>query len=396
MHIDINSCFATIEQQANPFLRGKPTVVAAYAENYGCILASSHEAKKLGIKTGMRVREARRIYPNLFVLPPDPAKYRTVHKLLRGIVSRYTNDFSPRSIDEFVLNFSGFPILRELSMSEVSEQIKRNIKDEIGEWVTVSIGIGVSRFLAKLAAGLKKPDGLSEINKENFWKIYSSLELVDLCGINRRNKIRLNRAGIYNVCQFYESSIQNLRGAFGGIVGRYWYLRLRGYEVDNLVVRRKSFGNSYVLPEALEIAQTYPIIMKLTQKMTGRAQRSGYKISGVHVSLVFSSHQFWHKGKKLNCPLYDFRDVYREILKLVEYCFFKDKVKQVAVSSFELVADDESQLMVFEEQIKKKKLNTAFNLINRKYGEFSICSARMAKTEGHVLDRIAFGSSEVS
>ncbi len=396
MHIDINSCFATIEQQANPFLRGRPTVVAAYAENYGCILASSYEAKKLGIKTGMRVYEARIIYPNLFVLAPDPPKYRMVHLALEKIISRYTNKFVPRSIDEFVLDLNGYPCLVDSSQQSVARDIKQKVREEIGEWITVSIGIGPNRFLAKTGASLHKPDGLDEINKNNFLEVYSKLELTDLCGINKRNKIRLNRFGIYNVCQFYKSSIQNLRGVFGGIVGRYWYLRLRGYEVDDFSVKRKSFGNSYVLPKAKKIRETYPIIMKLVQKMVNRVQKKGFLISGVHIFFVFSNHTYWHKGKKLYCPIYDFRDVYREILKLVEFCPHKNKIKQIAVTSFNLSSEDRNQVLMFESEIKKRNLNDAFNLINKKYGDFSICAARMAKTEGHVLDRIAFGSSEVS
>src|SRR3990167_11524663 len=79
MHIDFNSCFATIEQQANPFLRGKPIVVAAFTTNKGCILAASVEAKKLGIKTGMKVMDGKAIYPKLTVFPSDTWKYRNVH-----------------------------------------------------------------------------------------------------------------------------------------------------------------------------------------------------------------------------------------------------------------------------------------------------------------------------
>lgn len=108
MHIDLNSCFASIEQQANPFLRGKPTAVAAFPTPGGCILAASIEAKELGIKTGMRVRDGKMIYPKLIVLSPDPWKYRNVHLKFRKLISDYTNDFSPKSIDEFILNLKDY------------------------------------------------------------------------------------------------------------------------------------------------------------------------------------------------------------------------------------------------------------------------------------------------
>src|SRR5690242_1901863 len=98
MHIDINSCFATIEQQANPLLRNKPVAVGAYVTSSGCILAASYEAKRLGVKTGMRVKEGKMLCPNLIVVSPDPAKYRFVHLKLRKILKRYTDNVVPKSI----------------------------------------------------------------------------------------------------------------------------------------------------------------------------------------------------------------------------------------------------------------------------------------------------------
>src|SRR3989304_2538915 len=115
MHIDINSCFATVEQQANPFLRGKAVAVAAYVEHHGCILAASVEAKRLGIKTGMRVREAKEICRNLVILPPDPEKYRFVNRKLRMILESYTPYVRVESIDEMVVQFWQSPILQATS-----------------------------------------------------------------------------------------------------------------------------------------------------------------------------------------------------------------------------------------------------------------------------------------
>lgn len=192
MHIDINSCFATIEQQANPFLRGKPIVVAAFTTDRGCILAASVEAKRLGIKTGMRVMDGKKIYSKLVVLPPDPWKYRDVHLKLKKIVSDYTNDFSPKSIDEFVLNLKDYSTLKEQPLKLIAREIKQRIKSEIGEWITVSIGISTNRYLAKVAAGLTKPDGLDEINMNNFLDIYSKMKLTDLTGIKTGNAARLS------------------------------------------------------------------------------------------------------------------------------------------------------------------------------------------------------------
>src|SRR5512141_2875269 len=138
MHIDLNSCFATIEQQANPLLRGKPVAVAAYTTPSGCILAPSVEAKRFGVKTGMRVKDGKMLCPDLIILPSDPWKYRGVHLSLRKLISEYTNDFEPKSIDEFVLELAGYPVLARSAIRDVGREIKERIKKEIGDWLTVS------------------------------------------------------------------------------------------------------------------------------------------------------------------------------------------------------------------------------------------------------------------
>src|SRR5438034_2163497 len=97
MHIDLNSCFATVEQQANPLLRGKPLVVAAYATDRGCILAASVEAKRFGIKTGMHVYAAKQLFPKLIVLPPDPPKYRFINRKLLALLSQYSAEVEVKS-----------------------------------------------------------------------------------------------------------------------------------------------------------------------------------------------------------------------------------------------------------------------------------------------------------
>ena len=133
MLLDINSCFATIEQQANPLLRGKEVVVAAYENGGGCILAASKEAKKLGIKTGWRVGEAKKICPNIVVLTPDVEKYRFVNRGLKKILLEFCPKVQSKSIDEFAMDFTGV----NGNLKEIALEIKKEIKEKLGEWITV-------------------------------------------------------------------------------------------------------------------------------------------------------------------------------------------------------------------------------------------------------------------
>jgi DNA polymerase-4 len=392
MHIDLNSCFATVEQQANPFLRGKPVVVAAFDSPGGCILASSIEAKKLGIKTGMRVFEGRKLYLKLIVLKPDPWKYRNVHLKLRKLISDYTNDFVPKSIDEFTLNLEGYPEIKNKSMQEVAKEIKSRIKSEIGEWLTVSIGIAPNRYLAKIGAGLHKPDGLDEINKDNFKEIYSRLKLTDLTGIKERNAARLNAMGIYSVQDFYEAPVWRLRAAFHSIAGLYWHMRLLGYEVDSVEFGRRSYGNSVALGANLsKISDLSPILARLTEKMCSRLREAGYMAAGIHLALVYKNGTSWHTGRLLKQSCFDSRDFFKAAFRLLIEASPKTPVLNIAVSCFGLTKNNNLQLGLFENVTQKEKLVKSLDLVNERWGVFTIGSARSFDGGKTVLDRIAFG-----
>lgn len=405
MHIDLNSCFATIEQQANPNLRGKPIAVAAYVSPNGCILAASIEAKRLGIKTGMRVRDGKSIYQNLIVLPSDPPKYRDVHLKLKKIVSEYTDDLHPKSIDEFVLNLKDYIHMYRVvpctpSMHEIALQIKQRIKTEIGGWLTVSIGIAPNRYLAKIGAGLKKPDGLGVIDKNNFLEIYANLKLTDLTGIKTANATRLNSVGIYTVSDFYNAPVWKLKAAFHSITGLYWHTRLSGYEIDDFNSERKTYGNSVALGKKVTtVEELSPILTRLIEKMCTRFRAAGYKANGIHLAIGYKNGQYWHKGMALSRSLFDSRDVYMVATRLLlmspsgKSCLGAIPVLNLAVSVFGLTKNDSLQLGFFEDVEGKNRLTNAIDTTNAKWGEFTVTSAKTFKSENVVMDRISFGTS---
>lgn len=397
LHIDINSCFATIEQQANPFWRGKPLVVAAYESDFGCVLAASREAKKMGVRTGMRVKEARELARGLIIREPDPNKYRDVNRRLGQLLARYSDRCVAKSIDEFVMDLKGTTAF--VGIRETAEEIKMRIRAEIGEWISVSIGIAPSRWLAKVASNLQKPDGLEEINLDNFESIYRRLALVDLCGVKRANSLRLNKMGIYNVWDFYQAPLDKLRGAFQSVVSRDWYLRLRGFEVDEVEFDRRSFGNSFVLPKTLtNREEILPILSKLTEKMGFRLRKCGFAASGVWLGVGLrpirwgsGPEEFWHKGRGLGRVVSDSRELYTEIVRLLELSPYHLGVKSLAVSCFGLEQKTTLQLDLFRDNQMNERLVKALDVINQTWGAFTIRPARMLNSNSFVHDRISFG-----
>lgn len=393
MHIDLNSCFASVEQQANPFLRGKPIGVVAYPGPNGVILAPSVEAKMFGVSTGMRLKDAKVLCPGILPIACDPNKYRSIHIALRKILKAYTNEFYPKSIDEFVLNLAGYPVLATKTMQEVGLEIKTRIRQEVGEWLTVSVGIAPNRFLAKTASNLRKPDGLDEINKSNFWEVYSGLGLTDLTGIKRANAGRLASVGVRSVIDFYLASIPRLKAAFSSIAGYYWYLRLHGFEVDDFELGRRTYGNSYSLPKPLSTpAELAPILTKLVEKTTHRMRRAHLAAGGVHLAISYRSGGFWHKGEKAKEVLFATNDVYKRAFLLLTKSPYHSPVRNLAVSCFDLQGTRSTQLALFSDKLRQQIVTRSVDALNERWGEYVVTSARMLGTNKFVPDRIAFGN----
>lgn len=393
MHIDLNSCFAMIEQQANPHLRGRPIAVAAYTTGNGTILAPSYEAKQFGVRTGMRLREAKLLCPDLQAFMPDPPKYRFVHLKLRAIFDEFCGKVSPKSIDEAVLDFSGSHLAKTHSLTALGQQIKTRIREELGDWLTCNVGISTNRFLAKLAASLHKPDGLDIITAENLLATLDSVKLRQLCGINYRLEARLNQAGIYSPLDLYAASEEHLRKrAFHSVVGHHWYLRLRGFEVDAIDFGRKSFGQSYALHHYTnndhELGQ---LLLKLCEKMGRRLRRHGYLAYGVHVSCQLSDRTFWQRSQTGHRQLYATLDLYRQALHILQQRPHQTKVAHLAVSCFHLAPSSTEQLALFTTH--HQALLDSLDQINDTYGEFTVVPASMVAMNNIILDRLPFGGT---
>jgi DNA polymerase-4 len=396
MHIDLNSCFAIIEQQANPLIRHKPVAVAAYDTPRGMILASSYEAKNKGVKLGVNVEQARQLAPNICIRMPDPAKYRDAHRRFKKVLLKYSSDVVPKSIDEFVIDMYKSPSIRAgLSMQDIGYKIKQDIKKSLGNYVTVNVGIGPNRFLAKMAASLNKPDGLDTISGHNLVKTYSNLKLIDITGINVRYQARLNSVGIFTPLEFLNAPAEVLaKKVFKSKIGYDWYLRLRGWEVDDKLWGTKSFGHQYALSQkTTDIKELSKILAKLCEKTGRRMRKNGFMAGGVHLWMAFSNYEHWHKGRSVKHHLYATQDIYIQALRLLNEAEINGYVSQMGVSVYSLVPADPKQQTLFSgSRLDNYSLTDATDTINDRYGEFTIAPGTMVNMDDIILDRIAFGS----
>jgi len=394
IHVDLNSCFASIEQQANRHLRNKPVAVAAYNSPNGCILAASYEAKALGIKTGTRVQDGMVLCPGLIVMSPDAAKYKYIHSRFRQLFSTYSHKVTPKSIDEFIIDLEGCPSYKR-GMHTVALEMRKRIKDEIGDSLRVNIGIATNNFLAKTAASLHKPEGMDEINEVNHIEIFKSLNLKDLCGIDKGNASRLNSSGIFSVLDLYEASSDKLKRAFRSIMGHHWFYKMRGWEVEDIEFDRKSYGNSYALPLPLStVDELAPLLTKLTQKAGQRLRKAGYKCQGIYIAISYRDFDYWHVSVTTEKALFDSRDIYKELYRLLCHSPSKKPVRTLAISCFNLSPYDIKQGELFEDIDEKAKLVEAIDGINERWGNFVLTPGRMIGTEQLMPERIPFGASK--
>lgn len=391
MHIDINSCFATVEQQFDHSLRGKPVGVSAREHEHGTLVAVSIEAKKFGLKTGMKAWEAKKIIPNLIIVPADPPKYRYIHKKMHKLLLDYTNHLAPKSIDEFVLHLKGYPAER-IGIVETGKQIKERIKHEVGDWIRVSIGIGPNRFLAKTAAGLKKPDGLEEINLVNHIGIFSKLRLADLNGISRGNSLRLNQVGIFSALDFLLADYLQLKSAFRSVNAYYWYQKLRGWEIDDFETKRGSFSHSYVLPKPIETeSELMRTLYKLSYKLGERMRQAEFSAHLISASIKYEKSSYWWDHRRTEEAIFDSADIYAEAWKILRKRPSQSvAIRKVSVACYALERNNHLQLDFFKDVEKKANLVKSVDSINKRWGPV-IKPARLLDSDKIAPDAIAFG-----
>ncbi len=392
LFLDMNSFFARVEQQVQPSYRGVPVCVTPYVGDSGCVIAASYEAKAVGIKGGCRVGDAKKIYPKVVILPARPALYRIYHEEIIKVAQKFSPFIKVMSIDEFSIRLTG----RDANHQEgvkMAFGLKSAILKEVGDWLTCSVGLGPNQFLAKMAGELKKPDGLFEITLENLVEIYSKMVLTDLTGINFRMEKRLNAANIYTPLDFYNKSMPELSRHFG-ILGKAWYYRLRGHEVDEIASGTKSIGHSHVLaPELRNPDGAKKVILKLIEKTGYRLRKDSFWATQIFLGIGFSNYGadrgYWHKSKRI-APCQDNQQLIKFAMELFSQSP-TDKPFSIQFSTSGLIENHVKTISLFDDLQKTQDLSKAMDKINDKYGASTIHCAILTDNESIAPDRISFG-----
>lgn len=395
MHIDLNSCFATVEQQSRPMLRDRPVAIVNRRTENTSIVAASYEAKAFGIGVGMKVKDALRLCSDLVPLESDPPKYRYVYHKLLDIMKSYSAHVTMKSIDEGVIDFhQTAPQIRARDMAEIGKEIKERLRREVGSAMCCNVGIAPNRFLAKTAAGLDKPDGLDVIDHTSLRPTLSRLQLIDLCGIAKHNKQRLNSVGIFTPLEFLDAPEPVLRTmVFKSICGTQWHQRLRGYEVDDVTRNLKTVGRQYVLEDRqLPHAAIVQRLHNLCESVGAKLRSQNKVARGVLVYAKTTERGYWHARKVNEMPFFSDRTIYAQALLL--FRSVPAGIYEIGVSCYLLEDDLGDQLSFFGDELaREQSVTNAVDEINQRFGTRTIHAADTLGTGGHMHQKIPFGST---
>ncbi len=394
MHIDLNSAFAMTEQQANPLLRGKPVGITNRINDYSICVTASYEAKRLGIGVGTRLREARILAPGFVMLESDAPKYQYVHRLMRAIFESYSPVAYMKSIDEGVIDFRGMKgLLKGRPLEEIGREIKQRIREEVGDYMSVNVGIGQNRWLAKVAAGFMKPDGLYVIDRDNLELVYAMMELEELPYIKRRNRLRLNNADIFTTLEFFKApEVVLSKQAFKSILGHHWYLKLRGYETE-VEYGVRTVGRSYVLEHRTsDPEEIATLLYKAGAKVARRLRVNNLAARGLAVWFGYQG-QAWQERQMYGVAVRRADQLYGRALELYSRSPAGEVLTSMAITAYALEPAHTEQLYLYEsEDACADRIEDAMNAVNDRYGEQTLVPAAVVASKNPMKDKIPFGT----
>ncbi len=382
LHIDFDSFFASVEQQYNPVFRGKPLGVTA-TNGRTCIIAASREAKRFGVKTAMNVYKAETLCPDLLLTPANFVRYWEVSKKFINICKDFSPSVEVFSIDELFMDITKTEHLFGGVYGLISK-LKKRIENEIGPYITVSVGVSHNKLLAKLGSGLKKPNGIVTITPHNLSEIYAHTELTEICGIGSRICRRLHRMGIYTLPKLSLTTKSSLMAEFGVVEGTFLWNVGQGIDFSEVnpyteTEPAKSIGRQYCLPEneydeRTILQNVYELCEELGIKLRRikmKARHMGISLGGgsyISVHKTFSS--YFDTGQEMYDIVYrllsDPSSGFRTLPEEIRY------VRRIGVYVSFLSPSSSIPLDLFSDVLRKNKIAHVIDTINDRFGDHTI------------------------
>ena len=400
LYLDLNSYFASVEQQLQKHLRNKPIAIVPIMTDATCAIAASYEAKAYGVKTGTMIYEAKKLCPELICVEAKHENYVAYHHKILAEIDKYIPIEIIASIDEVACKLIGNQ-KQEEQASQLAKNIKKGLQKNVGTYIRCSIGIAPNRFLAKTASNLEKPDGLQILYSKDIPERIKHFKLSDLTGIGRAMEYRLNKSGILSIPELYNITPKHMRKIWGNVQGEKFWHMLRGKEITDIKTERKTIGHSHVLePKWRKIKLAEKVMSRLLLKAASRLRRMNYYSSRLSLSIktekglrLEDKSTFYRAcdNKKL---LEESRKIWKNLIKNKKII----KIKKISVTLYKLEKKNRLQPSLFENFDKKIILNTnRFEKISQTMDNINSRFGRDSVTLGEIPNKIkSFSGTKIA
>ncbi|MBR5252054.1 MAG: DNA polymerase IV [Oscillospiraceae bacterium] len=390
-HCDCNSFFASVSLLPYPELRDKPVAVGGSSDDrHGIILAKNEPAKKYGIKTAQTIQSAKRLCPDLIILPPQRDRYEYFSKIINEIYNSYTDLVEPFGIDESWLDVTNSYHLFGQSPAQVADMLRQQVYYETG--LTISVGVSFNKIFAKLGSDYKKPDATTVITPDNFKQILFPLDVGDMMYVGKTTREALYGMGIRTIGQLAMTDVRLLEDKFGKH-GRDLHIYANGLEDSPVApfdthreIKSVGHGNTFYR-NISGLGDIKPALMVLSDQVGSRLRRYGLFANGVQITIKNPAFVSFTRQCKIHSTNVS-DDIYKTALKLLlDNWNVKAEIRMLTVTALDLSEKKRAvQTNLFETDLaetdtKKENLQKALDKLKKKYGNDAVQAASVMNSD---------------
>ena len=377
LHVDMDAFYASVEERDNPKLKGKAVVVGVGKR--GVVSAANYEARKFGIRAAMPIYKAKALAPHAVFIAPNMARYAEVSEQVMAIFRDVTPHVEPISLDEAFLDVTGARRLLGSGI-EIADQIRKRVEKDLG--ITCSVGIAHNKFIAKIASGHCKPNGVLEVDPGKMLEFLHPLAANEIWGVGPKTNELLEKMGLFTIADIANTPRSTLIRVLGQASGASLYELAWGRDYRDVITEHAEKSISASQTFDVDLYQPEEILkefLRLTEKSADRMRAKGLATNTISIKVRFADFKTISRSRTLDLPTTGTQEIF-EVAKALYLGLNLDRVlvRLVGVSLDSLVVNDDVTQMVLGERTSSwQQADRAIDRVKAKFGRSSLRPARL-------------------
>ena len=377
LHVDMDAFYASVEERDDPKLKGKAVVVGVGKR--GVVSAANYEARKFGIRAAMPIYKAKALAPHAVFIAPNMARYAEVSEQVMAIFRDVTPHVEPISLDEAFLDVTGARRLLGSGI-EIADQIRKRVEKDLG--ITCSVGIAHNKFIAKIASGHCKPNGVLQVDPEKMLDFLHPLAANEIWGVGPKTNELLEKMGLFTISDIANTPRSTLIRVLGQASGASLYELAWGRDYRDVITEHSEKSISASQTFDVDLYQPEEILkefLRLTERSADRMRAKGLATNTISIKVRFADFKTISRSKTLDLPTTGTQEIF-EVAKSLYLGLELDRVlvRLVGVSLDSLVENDDVKQMVLGERTSSwQQADRAIDRVKAKFGSGSLRPARL-------------------